>query len=114
MKIKGKMKYDDSVNRKILTIAIPAFRNIETLERAINSILKQDAKLLQKINIYVSVDESDNILQVEQMLKKYGQVLDYNINVPRLGMAENWNNCIYNSQMEYMAILHDDYLLPNY
>lgn len=109
------MKNDDSVNRKILTIAIPAFKNIETLERAINSILKQDVKLLQKINIYVSVDASNNILQVEQMLKKYAQVLDYNINVPGLGMADNWNNCVYNSQTEYVAILHDDdYLLPNY
>lgn len=101
-------------NQKILTIAIPAYKNIKTLEKAIISIMNQNSELLKLVDVYISIDGSENTEDIIKLLEKYEKI-KYSINNPAFGMAKNWNNCIYNSKTKFVALLHDDdYLLPNY
>lgn len=96
--------------RKELTIAIPAYKNAEILKRAIDSIEAQQD--LNTIDIYVSIDDSENRAQIIKLLNSY-QNVRYTVNVPRLGMAENWNRCVKNCSTKYVALLHDDDYLDN-
>lgn len=96
---------------KELTIAIPAYKNAQFLKRAIDSIEAQQEGL-NAIDIYVSIDDSENKEQIIKLLKSYPNIR-CTVNVPRLGMAENWNHCVENCSTKYVALLHDDDYLDN-
>lgn len=100
---------------KQLTIAIPSYKNVETLERAIQSVLS-----LKDVGIgwelLISVDYSENQEYIIVLAKKYvDSRVRYIYNKPALGMAKNWNHCVEESNSEYVALLHDDdYLFSDY
>lgn len=106
---------DRNIKDEILTIAIPSYKNVKTLKRAIDSILNQKDKNI-KYKILVSEDYSENHMEIEALIKSYNNPnIIYYINNPALGMANNWNMCFILSKTKYVALLHDDdYLYENY
>lgn len=98
-----------------LTIAIPSYKNVESLERAIQSVLSlRDVGI--EWDLLVSVDYSENQNKIVELSKKYvNSKVRFIYNKPALGKAMNWNHCIEESNTEYVSLLHDDdYLLDDY
>lgn len=96
-----------------ITFVIPSYKNIDTLKRAIDSIICQPnfcGKIL------ISEDYSDNHEEIEKIIKQYSSYdLTYIINNPAKGMTGNWNQCIELAKTDYVVMLHDDdYLYSNY
>ena len=98
-----------------ITIAIPSYRNVKTLARAIDSVMNlNDAGVSWKL--FIAEDYSENHVDIENLINGYEDPrIKYICNNPKLGMASNWNFCIEKSETEFVALLHDDdYLLPDY
>lgn len=100
-----------------LTVAIPVYKNVNTLKIAIDSIVKQNNREID-YTIIISEDYSTDDIheKVLSLLKLYSNIkIEYHFNKPALGMSGNWNNCIKLSKTKYVALLHDDdFLYPNY
>lgn len=99
-----------------VTFVIPSYKNVSTLRRALNSIVKQP--LFEKYHgkIIVSEDISTMHDKIEVVINEFQNYdLTYVVNDPAKGMTGNWNNCIKLAQTPYVIMLHDDdYLYPNY
>lgn len=97
-----------------ITVVIPSFRNIDSLERAIQSVTAQ--RIAKSIKMFVSIDHSENDEKIVDLLSKYQSYrLEYGLNNPSLGMARNWDHCIKCASTEIVALLHDDdYLLSSW
>lgn len=97
------------------SICIPAYRRIDTLKKAIDSILSQDKDDMD-FCLIISEDDSDEHEQILNLISGYHDAkIVYYYNKPALGMAEKWNQCFRLAHSEYVALLHDDdYLYPNY
>lgn len=100
-----------------LTIGIPVYKNVETLKKAIDSVLGQENKEIS-CKIIISEDFSTEEIHNEilSLLKNYQkEKIEYHFNRPALGMTGNWNYCIQLASTEYVALLHDDdFLYKNY
>jgi glycosyltransferase involved in cell wall biosynthesis len=99
-----------------LSICIPAYNRPLGLKKALESIILQKGFNVGDIEIIISDDstESDYRQVCEEVLSEWSGRWQYIRNVPRLGMAQNWNHAIQLSSGQYILVLHDDdYLLPN-
>lgn len=102
-----------------LTIGIPSYKNVDSLKRAIYSIKNQRCKVFD-LYIIVSEDYSENHDKIEALFLNDGEFakddhIKYYCNNPRLGMSQNWNQCLKLSGTKYVSLLHDDdYLLSDY
>ena len=100
-----------------LTIGIPVYKNVDTLNTALKSIATQKNKEVD-CKVIISEDFSTNEIhqQIVQLLEKWTNLqIEYYFNKPALGMSGNWNHCIQLASTGYVALLHDDdFLYSNY
>ena len=98
------------------TFLIPAFRNPNCLERAINSIYKQEK--CPEFDVLVIDDSGELMQEMYAVIEKFAKVYDniyYYLNEKNLGLFGNWNRCYEVARSEYCCFLnHDDELKPNY
>lgn len=94
----------------LLSVCIPAYNRPEWLERALGSIITVNSQLCQDIEIIVTDDSSEAICGeiAQKMLNSWQGTGKYQLNSPRLGMAQNWNCGIQLASGEYILVLHDD------
>ncbi len=95
----------------MITFAIPFYRNLELLERAVRSVLAQtdsDWKLI------ISDDGSEPGVR-EFVDGLVDSRVRYVHNAARLGMVGNWNRCLELADTDRVTLLHgDDEVLPGY
>jgi glycosyltransferase involved in cell wall biosynthesis len=99
-----------------LSICIPAYNRPLGLKIALEAIVLQRGFNIEELEIIISDDstESDCKQVCEEVLREWAGQWQYVHNVPRLGMAQNWNHAIQLASGRYILVLHDDdYLLPN-
>ncbi|HEY9827934.1 MAG TPA: glycosyltransferase [Stenomitos sp.] len=99
-----------------LSICIPAYNRPDGLKRALESIVLQKGFNLEELEIVITDDSTGSECKEvsETVLRKWTGKWRYVHNVPRLGMAQNWNHAIRLSSGRYILVLHDDdYLLEN-
>ena len=90
-----------------VSICIPAYKQLDSLRKSLQSVLLQT---YQDFEVIVSDDSPDN--SVENLTKEFdfGGKLNYFKNKERLGTPENWNEAMRRAKGEYIKILHhDDY-----
>ncbi len=94
-----------------LTIAIPYFRGLDYLRRAIASVSRQTDSAWE---LLVCDDGPDPT--VGELVRSFGdERIRYVRNERNLGMAGNWNRCLDLAQSDLVNLLHaDDELRPNY
>ena len=94
----------------ILSICIPAYNRPVWLKRAILSTLK--SSITQQSQVEIVVSDDSTILScrelVNELLKDWKGRWQYYANVPSLGMAANWNQCLQIATGTYVMLLHDD------
>ena len=75
-----------------LTIGIPVYKNVDTLNTALKSIATQKNKEVD-CKVIISEDFSTNEIhqQIVQLLEKWTNLeIEYHFNLPALGMSGNW------------------------
>lgn len=94
-----------------ITFAIPFYKGIPLLERALRSIVAQEDGNWQA---YVCDDGPEP--GVEQLVARIGQGrIRYLKNPTNIGMAGNFNRCLDLAETDLVTILHnDDELMPSY
>lgn len=88
-----------------ISICIPAYKNVEFLERLLDSIAMQTFR-----NYEVIITDDSPSAEVEQLSKSYASAfpLHYYKNTPAHGMPANWNTAIEKAHGEWIKIIHDD------
>jgi glycosyltransferase involved in cell wall biosynthesis len=87
-----------------ISICIPAYKNVQYLQRLLQSISIQTFKDFEVI----ITDDSPND-DVEQLVEKYQNLkIEYHKNNPAHGMPCNWNYAISKAKGEWIKIMHDD------
>lgn len=93
---------------KLVSICIPTYNNIISVERLINSIVCQTYK---DIEVIISDDSTDDeaIQAIKNSLKKLDGVKTiYHHNDKGLGPTKNTNNAIKLASGEYIKVMHHD------
>lgn len=85
-----------------VSICIPAYNNVESMERLLRSIWEQDYTDYEVIITDDSDDES-----IYELVRDRSQVQYYK-NKNRLGSTANWNEAMSRSNGEYIKIIHHD------
>ncbi|MWV62092.1 glycosyltransferase [Helicobacter saguini] len=105
----------DLKSKPRFSIAIPNYRRIEQLKRAIDSALNQDFDEEYEILVVENTDDFNDNSVFDAIIKDYKGKISYYKNKENLGLFGNWNRCFLLSQGEWMCCLHsDDMLLPPY
>lgn len=107
-----------------ITIAIPAYKRVETLKVALDSALLQTTskklrgggQVMVEIILIENVDNFNLRSPLQELLEKeYKNQLTYYRNQENLGMFGNWNRCLSLAKAKWVCILHDDdILMPDY
>lgn len=90
----------------LISICIPAYKNVAYLKRLLDSIACQTFK---DYEVIITDDSPDN--GVQALLSGYEQQLcglRYLKNVPAKGMPENWNTALGAAAGQWIKIMHDD------
>lgn len=89
----------------LISICIPAYKNITLLKRLLDSVMAQSFKHFEVI---VSDDSPDTSAEV--LCKNYtGKFqLTYIKNISPLGSPANWNNAIRHARGKWIKIMHHD------
>jgi glycosyltransferase involved in cell wall biosynthesis len=89
----------------LISICIPAYKNVVYLERLLHSIQSQT---FQDFEIVVTDDSPDNA--VGEMISRYQSSLPINYyrNATALGSPANWNAAIGHAKGQWIKIMHDD------
>src|SRR5437762_3520341 len=96
---------------RTITLAIPYYRGLDYLRRAIESVVRQTSSNWRLLVIDDGSDEPAESTVAHFREPRVG----YLRNTSTLGMAGNWNRCLDLAQTDLVTILHaDDELLPNY
>jgi glycosyltransferase involved in cell wall biosynthesis len=94
-----------------VTFAIPFYKGVEYLERAIGSVFAQQSPHW----VLLVCDDSPDGAGEQVLKKRTDPRIRYIRNTRTLGMAENWNCCLKIAETELVTLLHaDDELLPGY
>lgn len=89
-----------------VTIAIPTFKRVELLAKAVRSALGQ-VDVIGDFEVLV-VDNDPSSIGSMVLPEDVRQNVRYEVNKKNLGMVGNWNRCIEIAHGEYVTILHDD------
>jgi glycosyltransferase involved in cell wall biosynthesis len=93
-----------SLDRPLLTVAVPTYNGANHLTQALQSILSQEGVAFELI---VSDDRStDETLEVVR--KTAGDKARIEINSERLGLAGNWNRSVALARAPLVAVFHQD------
>lgn len=102
-----------------ISIAIPTYRRHNLLDRALRSILSNEALHGIIVRVY-SNDFTDALSRevtetIAPHFQARGATLNYIAHPQNVGMAGNWNACIAQAPTPWVCLLHDDdELCPNY
>lgn len=100
-----------------VTIAIPTYKRLDYLQKAVSSAL---AQTYSNLEVLISQDPTENGLDESirtwcQNLANQEPRVRYRFNTYNLGLAGNWNACVDAAEGEYIVIIgDDDRLLPNF
>lgn len=104
--IESKQIVKQDLRSKVLfSIAIPVYKRVDELKRAIQSALDQDYD--REYEILVVENPSGNN-EIENMIKKEFANINYYKNKENLQVAGNWNRCLSLAKGEWVCILHSD------
>ncbi len=93
----------------LVSICIPTFNGEEFLKEALESVRQQT---YNNIEVVISDDgSSDNSLEIAENFNKECAFPVFIFNHLPSGIGANWNNCILNSNGEYIKFLFQDDLL---
>ena len=96
----------------LVTIAIPTFKRIDTLQEAVESAAAQGTDLPYEILIVDNDPDSAKWAELlESLSPQARRQVRYYVNSSNLGMFGNWNRCIELARGEWVTILNDDDLL---
>jgi len=90
----------------LISICIPAYKNVSFLKRLLDSIVIQSYK---NYEVIISDDSPDDA--VSDLINSYlvnFPSLNYWRNHPAKGMPENWNTAISKAKGDWIKIMHDD------
>jgi glycosyltransferase involved in cell wall biosynthesis len=89
----------------MISICIPAYKNIDYLKRLMDSIAAQTFK---DFEVIISDDSPDD--SIKKFLAEYQKFprLVYHRNTVALGTPENWNEGIRKANGKWIKIMHDD------
>jgi glycosyltransferase involved in cell wall biosynthesis len=95
-----------------LTLAIPFYRNVDYLQRAIGSVLAQSVDNWRLL----VCDDAGPDPEAGEIVRAYAdERITYTRNAENLGIGGNWNRCIELATTDFVTLLHaDDELLPVY
>jgi hypothetical protein len=94
-----------------LTVAIPTCNGTRHLAETLHSILNQESP---PFDLLVCDDSSDDgtVNLVRDLAGNRARIV---VNEQRLGLAENWNRCMTESQSPWVSIFHqDDVMRPDH
>lgn len=88
-----------------VSVCIPAYKNVQFLQKALDSLVMQD---YTDWEIIITDDSPDD--SVYQLAEQYFSrlPLHYYKNEPAAGMPANWNVCYDKARGAYIKIMHDD------
>lgn len=87
-----------------VSICIPTYNNILSVERLLNSIEVQEYR---DYEVIITDDSTDN--RIGELIGKYEMLpIHYYKNQQKLGATRNWNEAISKSHGEYIKIMHHD------
>lgn len=90
-----------------ITIIIPTFKRIDTLEETLESALNQVG--YEDYQIFVVDNNPERNDVTELFMQKYqGGRVSYFKNNENLGLCGNWNRCFTLAQSKWVCLLHDD------
>ena len=100
--------------KPLFTIAIPTYKRVTLLRRAILSALAQDFDEPYEIIVVENPLEPISY-PAESMLQEFAHRITYYQNAQNIGGLGNWNRCLELARGEWVCLLHsDDELLPSY
>ena len=98
----------------LFTIAIPTYKRVTLLRRAILSALAQDFDKPYEIIVVENPLEPISY-PAESMLQEFASRITYYQNAQNIGGLGNWNRCLELASGKWVCLLHsDDELLPSY
>ncbi len=89
---------------RLFSIIIPTYKNLELLQRALNSVLKQSYKYYEVI----VVDDSPSDIIDKYVHNLNDKVINYVHNKPSKGAVPNWNYGLSLAKGDYIILLHHD------
>ncbi|AJD05246.1 glycosyltransferase family 2 protein [Campylobacter lari] len=97
------------------TIAIPTYKRVDELLRALHSAIEQKYNEDYEILIIENLDNFNDDTLEKILRKNYSEKINYYKNQSNLGMVGNWNRCLELAQGEWVCLLHsDDAIMPDY
>ncbi|WP_317373114.1 glycosyltransferase [Helicobacter canis] len=100
--------------KPLFTIAIPTYKRVTLLRRAILSALAQDFDKPYEIIVVENPLEPISY-PAESMLQEFASRITYYQNAQNIGGLGNWNRCLELASGKWVCLLHsDDELLPSY
>ena len=94
-----------NIESPLISICIPAYKNIEHLERLLNSISKQ---IFKNFEVVITDDTPDDSVSQFVAQSNFEFALTYFKNYKSLGTPENWNEAVRKSSGEYIKLMHND------
>ncbi|MDQ6755984.1 MAG: glycosyltransferase [Bacteroidota bacterium] len=92
------------MNDPLISICIPTYKNVEYLQRLLQSITRQTFK---DYEIVITDNSPDN--SVEELAKNFTELsIRYYKNIPPTNMAENFNLVLQKAQGKWTKMMHDD------
>ena len=93
------------MNKPLVSICIPAYKNTSFLKRLLESVLTQS---YPNIEVIISDDSPDD--SVKKLAQSYQDKLtiSYFKNIPSLGTPANWNYSMKQGKGDYIKLIHDD------
>lgn len=102
-------------SRPKFTIAIPTYKRINELKRALESALNQDICEEYEILVVENTDDFESNSLQKMLEENFNGKINYYRNVSNLGVFGNWNRCLSLAQGEWVCLLHsDDEIMSNY
>jgi glycosyltransferase involved in cell wall biosynthesis len=93
------------MNQPLVTICIPAYKQVDFVKRALESVREQDYRPLEVI---VSDDSPDGSLEEDITMYRDSFFLTYQHNLRPLGSPRNWNQALSQAKGDYVLLLHQD------
>ena len=108
------LKAESLQEKPLFTIAIPTYKRVTLLRRAILSALAQDFDKPYEIIVVENPLEPISY-PAESMLQEFAHRITYYQNAQNIGGLGNWNRCLELASGKWVCLLHsDDELLPSY
>lgn len=103
-----------NINNPEITIFIPTFKRIETLELSVESAIKQKGNINYEIIIIDNNPDEINGKTKELLESFHSEKVYYYVNNENIGLCGNWNRGVELARGKYVSMIHDDDILSPY